>query len=556
MFLAYPIPPALYLIAAAIALLAFFPRLILSALANRWTWIIGALVIVAGMLLIPSKNYLMGDGLTHLGNPGRVFSSTEPLDIFLHHVVYLVVGSSTIGYRVVSFVAGLFYLWGLFLFSRFATSSLEKGIIVLAFLCTATVQFYFGHVESYTLVNLFTFYYIYFVWRDSRNNRQSQVPLLFFLLALLSHFSAIVYVPSLVYLYRRQLRIYHYVLIALVVAAGVVVAFTVNISIIMVPLLANSFSSYSLFSIAHILDLAAILLLVSPAFYLAFRKSPLDRLTIFLLLALAGALFFTVVTDPKIGAFRDWDLLSIFAVPLAALIALRAPRKPVVVVVLAVTIIVRIIPWLLFNSKSQIEFIKSTVAADVHYSERFDKGQRLLSWGTLLQKNGDMIGAEEAWLRRLQYDPDHLNALTMLAPLEFRMGKFKEAHEAYLKLLRLQPSNLDFHYKSAYTAFRMGDNQAALRILADAPEEFRNNPTTIRLYAGIAAKAGNHQQAVELIERAPALDTHAYLSYVLAYSCLQMRKLELARQLINRAIELDSTNEEYRHLEAVISTQK
>jgi hypothetical protein len=548
MFCNYPVALPFYLIAVALLFFAVFPRYLEAVIKSKLVWLAGAALFTAGMLLLPSQNHLLGDGLTHLGNPTRVFSFTEPLEILLHHLVYLVVGKSLLSYRIVAFVAGLFYLFAIYLMSRLGKTPLESSIIALALLCTATIQFYWGYVEHYTLLNLFSLYYIYFSWRDIPKGNLTVLPFVFFLLAFVSHLSAIVLLPSIFYLYWPRLKRWLFLLAVPIIAGGIAAAFSVDASKITVHFWRDDFSTYTLLSGAHLSALVMLLLLVSPAFFLSFWKAKPGRQMMFTVLALAGALYFTVLIDPKLGALRDWDLLSIFAVPLAGLIALRAPRHYLTVVTLMILIVIRIIPWLAFNSKLQDEFVKRSVLRDIHYTEQYDSGQRLVSWGVVLYNVGDLKGAKEAWLQKLRYTPDHINTLSMLAPLLFKMGEFPESYQIYLRMLELQPDNLMRRYHAIYLLFRMGDNDNARKMLADTSPEFRENPRTARLLAGILGASGHHQEAIEIIEKNPLQDMDDYLPYVLAKSCLAVGRNDLARQLIGRALELDSANQSYREL--------
>jgi Flp pilus assembly protein TadD len=548
MFCNYPVALPFYLIAAALLFFAVFPRYLEAVIKSRLVWLAGAVAFTTGMLLLPSQNHLLGDGLTHLGNPTRVFSFTEPLEVLLHHLVYLAVGKSLLSYRIIASAAGLFYLLAVYLMSRSGKTQLESSIIALALLCTATIQFYWGYVEHYTLLNLFTLYYIYFSWRDIRKGNLTVLPFVFFLLAFVSHLSAIMLLPSVFYLYWPRLKRWLFLLAVPIIVGGIAAALSVGALKVTVHFWRDDFSTYTLLSGAHLSSLVMLLLLVSPAFFLSLWKAKPGRQMMFTILALVGALYFTVLIDPKIGALRDWDLLSIFAVPLAGLIALRAPRHYLTVVTLMILIVIRIIPWLAFNSKLQVEFVGKSVRSDLHYAQQYDNGRRLVSWGLILYEVGDWKGAKEAWQQKLSYTPDQNSVRSMLAALLFKMGEFPESYQAYMRMLELQPNNFEYRYRAGYLLFRMGNYDSAQRMLTEAPPEFRKNSGTARLLAGILGATGHHQEAVAVIEKTPLQDYDDYLPYVLAKSCLAVGRNDLARQLIDRSLELDSTNQSYREL--------
>lgn len=548
MFCNYPVALPFYLIAVALLFFAVFPRYLEAAIKTRLTWLAGAAAFTAGMLLLPSQNHVMGDGIQRLADAGQTIMYTEPLDILVHRLIYLLVGSSLWSYRIVGFVTGLLYLNGIRLLVRFGTSPIEKATIALAFLCTATIQFYFGYVESYGLINLFILYYLYFAWKCVKEKRVTAAPAVFFVLATMSHLSGAALFPSLVFLYKDRFRRVTKYVVLLAIVAVVVVFYFGRFWSHLVGLLPNNYSTYSLFSAAHLRDLLCLLLLVSPSFYLALIGKRWGKATTFTVIALAGTLLYTIMIDPVLGAIRDWDMLAVFALPLAGMVALRAPRRAVIVVILAVTIVTRIIPWLAFNAKPRTEFVKQMLADDIHYSQHFGKGERLASWGFLLFKSGDHKGAKEAWKKLLTFSPDQPYILSMLAQLLFTMNEFPEAYQTYARMLRLQPDNSEYRYMAGYLLFRMGDNDNARKMLTDASPEFRESPITARLLAGILAATGHHQEAVEIVEKNSLSDIDGYLPYVLANSCLAVGRNDLARQLIGRALELDSAEQKYREL--------
>lgn len=548
MFWNYPVPLAAYAIGAAIALVLMLPPL-RRFLFDKWvTPALVATLFIIGMIILPSHNHLLGDGLTHINASDRIFSPTEPLDVFVHYMAGRIAGSMEVGYRAVSFLAGLFYLLGISLMFRLGRDKLERGIILLAFLATATVQFYFGYVESYALLNLFTLYYIYFAWRDLTEERIGYLPLLFFLLLLMSHFSGIVLLPSLLYLYSSTLKKKLLYLVLPLMILGALVAWQVKPEMILVPLSRSEFSAYTLFSGAHLADLIRVLLLVSPGFILALLSRRCDSPVRFVLLALAGALVFTILVDPKIGAFRDWDLLSLFAIPLAALVALRAPRHPLTVALLVLVIATRIVPWLLFNNSLQVEFAKNVINDDMHYSRLYDNGYRLRSWGVFLKEVGDFEGAAQALEKRLDCQPDDVHALTMLVPSLFKLGRYRAAHERALQGLRADPGNVNFLYKAIYTAFRSGELERAEQMLLNSPPRFRDSPLVARLYAGIRGAQGHHREAVDLARRFSAEDTDGHLPYILARSAVAVEEIQFARTLLDQALALDSNDRQIRSL--------
>jgi hypothetical protein len=550
MFLDFPISATAlwWSLGAGLCLVALLlvPRVRAMLFGSHWWWLALGILLVTGMLFLPSENHLLGDGLTHLGNTDRWFSPTEPLDVFLHQLVGQVTGSLLISYRLLAWLAGIFYLLGLYLMSRLAAAPHERTIVVFSFLATATLQFYFGYVESYTLLNLFTLYFLYFAWRDLRAHHLSKLPLLFFVLAVLSHFSGMALLPGLLFLYRRNLGRGMLYLLGVLLLAALAAAYLVDIRIIAVPPVATDFSTYTLLSNAHLFDLAQLILLITPAFWLTIFSRRFDSQVRFALFALGGTLLFTLLVDPKIGALRDWDLLSIYALPLCLLVALRAPRHVLTSIVLVLIIALRIAPWIAFNSQPQVEFMKEAIAGDLHYSKHYDNGQRLSSWGFLLTSAGDLEGAEAVYIERLKYKPHDLKVLNMLVPVEFKLGKFGEAHRHCLQALAFQPRHQDFRYKAMYTAFRLGDLEAAIRLGANSPPDFWNSDHVKRLYAGVLAVQEKHEEAIAEAKQVATQDIDGYLPWLLSHSAALIGDTLYARRMAVAALELDEKNNEYR----------
>ncbi len=548
MFCNYPVSLWFYLAAVPILFLVIFPRYLESIISSRYFWISCVIAFTAGMFLLPSENHLMGDGLQRLSEPEKVFMFTEALDVLAHRLIYLIVGSAIWSYRIVGIIAGLFYINGVRLLMQFGANVPERAIIAISFLCTATIQFYFGYVECYGLLNTFTLYYIYFAWKSIREDRLTVWPAVFFVLATASHLSGASLFPSLIYLYRNANRWVSRIMPALAILAGGAAFIYGEFWRSFVPVLPNDTSAYSLLSSDHLRDLLCVLILVSPAFLLSLFSKRFDKPVTFSLIALAGTLLFTMCFDPVLGAVRDWDVLSVFALPMAAVIALRAPRSSRTVGILAIIIVIRIVPWLYFNSELQTEYIKTHLENDMHYNAAFADGERLDSWGFLLYKIGDLAGAEKAWSKRLEYQPGRLKTLSMLAPLQFRMGKYPDAFRSYRQMMEADPENPKPRYHAIYTLFRMNRLDEALRWIAESPPEFVNNRGLQHLLAGILGAAGKHEEAVTLHLQNPAVDSEGYLPFMLARSALTVGNVDLAKQLIETAIELDSTNFEYRKL--------
>ena len=77
------------------------------------------------------------------------------------------------------------------------------------------------------------------------------------------------------------------------------------------------FAQYRIFSFAHVVDFINLQLLTAPAACMAIFlvRKPLPGRQTFLAICTVVPLFFTFIAKANIGAFRDWDILSLPALP-------------------------------------------------------------------------------------------------------------------------------------------------------------------------------------------------------------------------------------------------
>lgn len=89
----------------------------------------------------------------------------------------------------------------------------------------------------------------------------------------------------------------------------------------------------------------------------------------------------------------------------------------------------------------------------------------LVNLGRLLHERGDLAGAAERYRRVLSLHPDHATASFNLGVALEDMGRPTEAVDAYRAALDADPSLADAHYNLAGLYERRGDRTAAIRHL-------------------------------------------------------------------------------------------
>jgi hypothetical protein len=428
--------------------------------------IIGGMAVAASMfVLFRSRNHLLGDGYVVLSNitSPDVFVPTEILDVLSHRFLYYVVGDPELSYLILSIASGILFLTVVCLFTRRLTQSVVGRIAaVVIFLGLAQMQFFFGYAENYTVMTAVTSLFMYLGWRNALDDGNFLWAVVAFVFAGLFHLSAWCLLPGLCFLFmlkrsRTGKPIYAAagVLTLLLALASAVFYYTqYEGEQIFAPILASEINPYTMLSSSHLLDIVNISLLVAPLPLIAIVgvlllgniRGKLRRPeVVFLALSALGALLFAAAVDPKLGAIRDWDLLSLFGIPVAffaAHLIVHVMSGQKVNKVLAgaglAVILVNTVPWIASNTEpvSAKEKIKSVIASDVHYSPAYYDGYRLMSWADLLSKTPycDYEEAARACSLRVLACPDDYPRYIGYAKVSFFIGNTRQASEALAKV--------------------------------------------------------------------------------------------------------------------------
>ncbi len=315
-----------------------------------------ALGTVAGGLFLlgwsfRSENFFMGDGWMYLNVVTQPFHliPDRPLDYLAHHLSYYLLGQlghqdAELSYAILHCVLFPFFVLALWsLAGRIATGFTARFALTLILAGTSALQLFCGHVESYTVLAFFATLYLaagaaYAIRRGELAGGLPWAASLLYFCAFLSHRSAVVLAPSLLFLWLLRLMRtdrckpplnQFYIILSLsplpLVAALLLKSASLSL---LVPLVNNNpgETPYTLFSSGHLFEKLNFILLISPSAVIAAPalvagwnsvRKKMDSLFLFLSLAALGSLFFLLVLNPMLG-LRDWDLLSLCAVPSAA----------------------------------------------------------------------------------------------------------------------------------------------------------------------------------------------------------------------------------------------
>ena len=509
------------------------------------TWLVRTLVILlalAGFFALQSARHLLGDGYLYMRElDAGIFERVDraPLTFALIRVLHRagaeVWHSAENTYRVYSYASGLLYVLLAFATAGALGKNDREKSVVFTFLVTAGyVQLFFGYVENYAFYMPASLLYLLAGLRCLANRAPLYVPALVLGLLVPFHFLFVLFVPSLLILayygYRRRessMQRWNNVvaplgaLCAAPLAAVLVfwlagfdfVAFLERTGgkIHLLPLLADPgfYVPYRIFSISHLLDFINLQILSAPAALMAlflfgrkdFRHHP------FLLAAAAVPLVFTFFANPEIGAFRDWDILALPALPLtlwaaSALLELREhaePRSRNVSVIFAAAALHTMF-WIGVNAKPA-----AAEARYVHQMGRLNGHAASYGWetlGTYYRLRGKTVPALNAYRRALDASPKNPRHWLSAGIIYCDLGQTQRGIEHLRKAVEIQPDFAEAYINLGTAYLATGRHGAAIDQLKKAVEL---KPEAANAYVNLGAvynEMGRYGEAIDPLNKA------------------------------------------------------
>lgn len=451
---------------------------------GRRVWITRSLMLLvacAAFVAFSSVRHFLGDGYTvidglesdTLKQPGRAPLSFT-LVRMLHIAGRVYWNSAETTYQILSYASGVFYL--VFAFATSATlgkNALEKSIVLAFLLTTGYMQLFFGYVENYALYMPGLLLYLLMGLRTVAHRLPLYAPALLLGVLLALHQAFAAFAPSLLYLAYRAHRHRQDILPAwknAAVTSAALCCVPASAALFLglsgvgfeaylsrtgsrdfLPLFADpGFDvQYRVFSLAHVLDFLNQQLLSAPAacmaFFLLRRGKPAEQQP-FLIICAFVPLFFTFMANPYIGAFRDWDVMSLPALPFtlwAASALLKSMRHRTHLFHSAFLICgaagLHCALWIGLNAN-----IGSSEARFVNLLDGLKGGGSLDGWltmGKFHERQGDNAAARQAFRRSIDADPTNPNRWLTVGAFCRETGQYTYAFEYYNKAVELVPDS-------------------------------------------------------------------------------------------------------------------
>ena len=320
-----------------------------------FTRVLILLIALAAFLSLSSARHFLGDGYRLLEKLEANAShdwSRSPLSYAVIHALHDfgqgVWQSAENTYRVSSYASGVLYVaLSIATAGGIGKDALQKSVALGFLLTTGYMQLFFGYVENYALYMPGLLLYLLLGVRTLQRRMPLFAPALVLGMLLAHHRAFGIFGPSLLFLgYRAWLArrdrvstwknatITSAAMCCVPVCAAICLGVTgVDFKAYLgqlgdrdfLPMFENPNieKQYPVFSLAHILDFLNQQLLAAPAACMAlFVLRPNDvRRQPFLALCAAVPLLFTFIASPELGAFADWDIFSLPALPLTLLTA-------------------------------------------------------------------------------------------------------------------------------------------------------------------------------------------------------------------------------------------
>lgn len=547
------------------------------------------LFVAAGLYLfvaLCSATHLLGDGQLLVNElPLRVHFDSLRIDraplIFwllksLQETAQRFDQAADVTFRLYSYFSGFVYLVLAWFLSRSMGRTRLQRVLTAAFLLTpGYLQLFCGYVETYPLLLPGVLLYLWsgLAVQQQRLPLSGCAALLGILLA--CHFMLVSLVPSLcvlaslqIWRSRQRLKQAARTLLALVLAPALFVVCLLVLGLNPLTFISDQpqghllllwgdldpqIHAYHLLAPAHLLDLLNLQLLVAPApllalFILRWRNLRCSSEQAFLLSATLFMLSFTFVANARIGLFRDWDALSLAAIPLSLWIAsvlsnqlenrceLRRAGFALCGAALLHTLL-----WLGINADTEM--------AAMRFSRLLDRAPltspaRAYAWETLGTHYSEQSRYEislESFSRAVEADPQNPRHWGNVGHQLLTLQRFSQAADAYEKAVAINPGLSPAWNDLGIIYFHSERLEASLEAFVRAVDIEPNNAEFLYNLCLAYNRLGRFKEAVphcQLAARLKPDSEDACFQLLAAY--LKSGDLEAARHQHAVLVRLDS----------------
>ncbi|MDX8340509.1 tetratricopeptide repeat protein [Draconibacterium sp. IB214405] len=195
---------------------------------------------------------------------------------------------------------------------------------------------------------------------------------------------------------------------------------------------------------------------------------------------------------------------------------------------------------------SQKKFDEALVAANntLDLKEEFAEGQ--FQKGIALKNLDKPNEALKAFQKAVALKKDYYQAHIQMADILINYRNFKKALEVYNKVLEYRKDDLYAKVYSAKCYHLLNDNANANKLLSGLPER---NFEVVKVKCRMAMQQNDWNNAGRYLNMARNINNNPELFVLRAQYLMQQRQVDLAKQNLDKAIELDPINREAQALQ-------
>lgn len=543
-------------------------------------WRITTLPILALVLFasLPVSRHYLGDGELLLRTfrisvaPRSWQGINAPLPYYLIDRLRLTYEPEAV-IRTISILSGVLYtLVAIVLSRRLFTVAKKRAIVLCLILTPAFLQLFFGYIETYPVIYPLLLAYCFTGLLSLENRCPVLIPSVLMGILLVTHFSLVVLAPSLLVLaiIRWRSDALSVVRAAIEVIACPVVALALLWLISfdpdaysegvkeshLLPLIAGEGSSYAygLLSLTHFANILNQVLLVAPSVLFVIIVYPRQWAArqpshFFLLAAALPAGFFTLIANPEIGAFRDWDAFAFPALPLlllASLILIRQVRDTDMraAVLIGGVSAIHTAFWILLNAQPALAEARYTTLLDVSILSPTARSYGWEAVGSQKRRQGDLDGEQYAFSKAAEANPANYRYWNTLGTVASRQSRLDEAIEHYQRAIQVNPESVEAHANLGGTYHKTAQYEKAIHHYREAT---RREPN---LYAELYINLGDaflmtkqHELALGAYEEAMGRKPNLVRAYFQAGNTAnRLGDIEKARLYFGEVLHRDSAH--------------
>lgn len=564
-------------------------------------------LIIFGLMfyLLRGRTHFLGDGtqlIPILIDENLAVKAKNIGEQWLHIQLFKILSGepearALLSYQLISYFSGILSVGSILIFAyRIFKDNLRRIIFSLGIISGGYSLLFFGYVENYSI---FAFLIILFVLLGLTGYNSLKCKLFMVgivVLATWMHIFGLLLLPALVYLFisdlsafkkywthNRQLR---YIGSFFMLAGMFLVIYwyaqkDIVFRFSLLPPFNDKFivEGYTLFSMKHLLDLLNLLIMTLPALFvmlILFFKTNLRKklkrpITPFLILSAFGFIVTTFIFDPTLSMPVDWDIFSLFTIPLTVFIYFTIlksslPRRTTIGLLMVLIGFTFLIPRVIIQTNAPIAIKHAFNYCDLDikrniktsrsvndYIEAHNLEQKYeaslkhinqLYPELLLNENGMALKHKKRFREALAYfqraleeHPGFSGAYYNIANCTFEMGQYQKANEFAMIAHGISPDNVNILNLLANIALFEKDYERAFEYIKLSFERDKNNIYTMITLAGIYHNQGdkaNYLKTMLRIVDHPEADANPF--FYLGDFYLQNGQNEKAKELFQHAL--------------------